>query len=74
MIDVFRVIEDQASVYGYKATEDQEEAIQLEVLIELTKPKLNFSEWDTLIATQFRYPLPVGESYSARFRPPFFLF
>lgn len=72
MIEVFRVVEDQAHVYGFKATGDQEEAVQLETLIDLTKPKLEFSEWDVLIATQFRYALPVGVDYAARFRPPYF--
>jgi len=69
---VYRVVEDQASLNSYRATQDEETAVQLEILIELTKPRRQFNEWHNLVATPFRYPLPVNSPYQARFRPPFF--
>lgn len=66
MIELVRIIEDQASLSSYRATQDEERALQLELLIEITKPKnLNF-KWHTLIATPFRYSPPHPQ---ARFRP-----
>lgn len=70
MIDVFRLVENQARVYGYKATLDEEEAIHLESMIEQSKPQLDFTEWDELIFTPFRYALPIQDKYSSRFCPP----
>lgn len=70
---VYRVVENQANLVSYQATQDEEKAIQLEILIDLTKPKLDPGQthWDELILTPFRYDLPVLTQYQARFRPPF---
>jgi hypothetical protein len=71
MKEVHRVVEYQASIYSFRATQDEAKALQLELLIEQTKPPLkHHSSWHDLIATPFRYSLPVPTSYSARFRPP----
>lgn len=72
MIEVHRVVENQAQLTSYKATQDKEKAIQLEILIDLTKPPMRQSGWDELIATPFRYDLPVMPKFQARFRPPYF--
>ncbi len=72
MIDVHRVVEDQARLTSYRATQNNEKAIQLEILIDLTKPALKETEWHDLISTPFRYILPVLPHYSARFRLPYF--
>jgi hypothetical protein len=71
MISVFRVIENQSTLNSYRATQDIEKAIQLELLIEYTKPKNLYHEWHELISTPFRYPLPVSSEHQARFKPPF---
>ena len=68
MIDLVRIIEHQASLSSYRATQHEERALQLELLIETTKPKNPFIEWHPLIATPFRYHPP--HPY-ARFRPPY---
>ena len=68
MIDVNRIMEHQASLSSYRATQDEERAIQLELLIEYTKPKVAMTDWHYLIATPFRYSPPHP---NARFRPPF---
>ena len=65
---MIRIVEHQASLSSYRATHDEERAVQLELLIELTKPKNLYPEWDFLIATPFRYNPPYSK---ARFRPPF---
>ena len=67
MIEIFRIVENQANLSSYRATQDEEKAVQLELLIEFTKPKNIYSEWDALIANPFRYSSP----YQARFRPIF---
>jgi hypothetical protein len=72
MIEVYRVVEDQAKINSYRATEDREKAIQLEILIDLTKPPLRHTEWHDLVATPFRYELPTLPAFKARFRPPYF--
>ena len=72
MIEVHRVIKDQAKLTSYRATQDVEKAIQLEILIDLTKPPMRQSGWHDLIATPFRYDLPVLPQFQARFRPPYF--
>jgi hypothetical protein len=63
-----RVVEHQAPLSSYRATQNMERALQLELLIEMTKPENRYDEWHPLIATPFRYspPHPV-----ARFRPPY---
>ena len=71
MIEVFRLVENQARIYGFKATLDEEEAIQLEAMLEQSKPKINFEDWEELIGTPFRYDLPVPERYQSRFCAPF---
>lgn len=68
MIDVIRIVEHQANLSSYRAAQDAERAVHLELLIEFTKPKNKFAEWDDLIATPFRYSPPFK---NARFRPPF---
>jgi hypothetical protein len=72
VIDVYRVVENQTDLISYKATQDDEKAIQLEILIELTKPPTLKLGWHDLFATPFRYNLPVMSKYQARFKPPFF--
>ncbi len=73
MIEVYRIAEDQAKLTSYKITQDVEKAIQLEMLIDLTKPSMPHQDWHDLIATPFRYDLPVLPKFQARFRPPYFL-
>lgn len=73
MIAVHRIVEDQAKLTSYRATQDVEKAVQLEILIDLTKPPLRQSGWHDLIATPFRYDLPVLPQFQARFRPPYSL-
>ncbi|OAI45640.1 hypothetical protein AYO45_06665 [Gammaproteobacteria bacterium SCGC AG-212-F23] len=68
MIELIRIVEDQARLSSYRATQNEERAIQLELMIEKTKPKNFHLDWHTLIATPFRYNPPHP---SARFRPPF---
>lgn len=62
MIDLTRIVENQASLSSYRATQDEEKALQLELLIENSKPRNAYTEWHPLIATPFRYspPLKVG--------------
>jgi hypothetical protein len=68
LIELVRIIESQASLSSYRATQNEERALQLEFLIESTKPKNDYSEWHPLIATPFRYSPPHP---NARFRPPY---
>lgn len=68
MIELVRIIEHQATLSSYRATQDEEQALQLELLIEATKPRNPYLEWHTLIATPFRYTPPHPH---ARFRPPY---
>lgn len=68
MIEVIRIVEHQANLSSYRATQDEERAVQLELLIESTKPTNSYLEWDPLIATPFRYNSP---HQKARFRPIF---
>lgn len=68
MINLFRIVEHQASLSSYRATQNEELAVQLELLIEMTKPKTFYTEWHPLIATPFRYNPPHPH---ARFRPPY---
>lgn len=66
MIDLVRIVENQASLSSYRATQNEDRAVQLELLIESTKPSNRFTEWHPLIATPFRYSPPHP---TARFRP-----
>lgn len=68
MIELVRIVEHQSTLSSYRATENEERALQLELLIEATKPENLFSAWHPLIATPFRYSPPHKQ---ARFRPPF---
>lgn len=68
MIELTRIIEHQASLSSYRATQNEERALQLELLIEATKPKNGYVKWHPLIATPFRYSPP---HLQARFRPPY---
>jgi hypothetical protein len=56
--ELFRIVEDQAKLSSYRATQNEDEAVQLELAIELTKPKNYYHEWHDLIATPFRYSPP----------------
>ena len=68
MIELVRIVEHQADLSSYRATQDEERALQLELLIEVTKPRIFNSGWHPLIATPFRYSPPHPQ---ARFRPPY---
>lgn len=68
MIELVRIVEYQATLSSYRATQNEERAVQLEVLIETTKPRNLYTEWHPLIATPFRYNPPHPE---ARFRLPY---
>jgi hypothetical protein len=68
LIELVRIVEHQATLSSYRATQNEERAIQLELLIEITKPKNLYSEWHPLIATPFRYSPPHPH---ARFRPSY---
>lgn len=68
MIELVRIIENQSALSSYRATQNEDRALQLELLIETTKPENKFQEWHPLIATPFRYSPPHPE---ARFRTPF---
>jgi hypothetical protein len=72
LIEVCRIVESQSRLYAEQATSTYEKALYLESILEETKPKLPAKGWHPLIATPFRYPLPVSPTYQARFRPPFF--
>lgn len=66
----FRIVERQVVTYEYNATSTRENAELLEQLINRTKPEPYHAEWHDLIATPFRYPLPVPLNFAARFRSP----
>lgn len=68
MIELARIIEYQASLYSYRATQNEAAANQLELLIESTKPDNHYMNWHPLISTPFRYSPPHPH---ARFRPPY---
>jgi len=68
LIELTRIVEHQASLSSYRATQNEERALQLELLIESTKPKNFHYGWHPLIATPFRYSPPHPQ---ARFRPPY---
>ena len=70
MIELARIVEHQASLSSYRATQNQARASQLELLIELTKSKNLYHEWHGLIATPFRYG-PPPPHFQARFRPAY---
>lgn len=72
MIEAFRIVESHSQIYSYHATSSEENAKYLELLLEETKPLLPSGGWHILIASPFRYPLPVPPKYQARFRPPFY--
>lgn len=68
MIEIVRIVEHQATLSSYRATQNEERALQLELLIEATKPRHHYAGWHPLIATPFRYHPPHPQ---ARFRPPY---
>jgi hypothetical protein len=68
VIELVRIVEYQAALSSYRATQNEDRAVQLELLIETTKPKLPATGWHPLIATPFRYNPPHP---NARFRPPY---
>ena len=64
-MELVRIVEHQATLSSYRATQNEELALQLELLIEATKPENAYSAWHPLIATPFRYNPPHP---NARFR------
>lgn len=72
MLLLNRIVELQSKSVSHTTTDTQAEYDYIESLVELTKPKLPFNSHHYLIATSFRYPLPVAPEYLARFRPPFY--
>jgi hypothetical protein len=68
LIELVRIVEHQSTLSSYRATENEERAVQLELLIEMTKPTNSHQMWHSLIATPFRYKPPHPQ---ARFRPPY---
>lgn len=68
MIELTRIVEHQAALSSYRATQNEERALQLELVIEQTKPGNKCTEWHPLISTPFRYNPPHKE---ARFRPSY---
>jgi hypothetical protein len=68
LIELVRIVEHQSTLSSYRATQNEERAIQLELLIEMTKPANKQQTWHPLIATPFRYNPPHPQ---ARFRPPY---
>lgn len=68
MIEVARIVEHQVSLSSYRATQNEERAVELELLIESTKPAMSHLEWHPLIMTPFRYPPPHPQG---RFRPAY---
>ncbi len=71
-LEAYRIVESQSRLYAEQATSSYEKALYLETVLELTKPTLPARGWHPLLATPFRYPLPVAPMYQARFRPPYF--
>lgn len=71
MIPAWRVVENQANLYGFRAATGAPKALYLEAVIEATKPAPLTDGWDKLIAAPFRYPLPVPPTRPARFRPAY---
>lgn len=71
MIEAFRIVEDQRRSYSYEVTTSAEEAAYLDAALEVTKPPPLYEKWHRLIATPFRYKLPVPPPVQARFRPPY---
>ncbi len=68
MIELVRIVEHQSTLSSYRATQNEERAVQLELLIEMTKSPNKWQSWHPLIATPFRYNPPHPH---ARFRPAF---
>jgi hypothetical protein len=72
-ISAWRIVQTQKiSFYQMIDGLSTEEAIELNIAIEKTKPLLDedHESWHELINTPFRYPLPVGADFGARFKPP----
>jgi hypothetical protein len=67
-VTAYRIVEHQGGVYSHAATTSVEGALQLDILLEASKPGTRVEEWHGLIATPFRYPGP--SPYLARFKPP----
>ena len=66
MIELVRIVEHQSTLSSYRATQNEDRAIQLEMLIEMTKPTNIQQTWHPLIAAPFRYNPPHPQ---VRFRP-----
>jgi len=67
-----RIVELQAKTVTRKITDTQEEYDIIENLIESQKPSYPDTAHHYLIATPFRYDLPVEPQYAARFKPPYY--
>lgn len=72
MFWLHRIIELQAKTVTRYTTDTQEEYDYIEGLLEEIKPTLPQTAHHYLIATSFRYRLPVQPQFQARFRPPYF--
>lgn len=70
MIEVARIDNHKSNLSSYKATEQENRAQQLELLIEISMPPNNNPTWHPLIAKPFRYPPPQPQ-HQARFRPAY---
>ncbi len=68
-MNLWRVVEHQHKIYEYKVTTTDRRAELLKEMVEKTKPDPYAHQWHELIATPFRYPVPVGAEYAARFKP-----
>ncbi|MFA6093237.1 MAG: RES family NAD+ phosphorylase [Elusimicrobiota bacterium] len=70
MRQAYRVTQNQGdNAYAESVTSSSSRARELERVLESTKPAMPYKDWDILIATPFRYPLPIASEFSARFRP-----
>jgi len=67
-----RIVELQAKTVIRQITDTQEEYDFIENLIESHKPPLPKTDHHYLIATPFRYPLPIAPEYAGRFKPPYY--
>ena len=70
MTTAYRIVQHQARLYAHAVTSSPENALQLDVLLEAAKPAQLEDEWHPLIATPFRYSIPVEARFEARFKPP----
>lgn len=70
MTPAHRIVQQQEKLYSNAVTSSPYIAAQLDLLLERSKPENPYPDWDPLISTPFRYPLPVEAAFQARFKPP----